>query len=104
MTIKNLQYKFLRTLEQLTSPDGSTVKIVTIQQAWPEFPGYDAVLNRVPRHYFQCNLTNYQCESYTLLPDGYEWLRQERNNRITKWAAIISALLAALGIVISILF
>lgn len=78
--------------------------IADIKSKWKKYPGHDVIVLCVKAEYFQTSYECYHANSYSLTPEGREWIRKERDSKISKWAAVIAAVLSAVGIFTGLFF
>ena len=100
----DVQYQFLTKLKKLGGNQNHSVLIADIKSKWRKYPGHNVIVLCVKAEYFQTGYECYRANSYTLTPEGREWIQKERDSKISKWAAVIAAVLSAVGIFTGLIF
>lgn len=90
----DVQYQFLIKLKKLGGNQNHSVLIADIKSKWRKYPGHNVIVLCVKAEYFQTGYECYRANSYTLTPEGREWIQKERDSKISKWAAVIAAVLS----------
>ena len=100
----DVQYQFLIKLKKLGGNQNHSVLIADIKSKWKKYPGHDVIVLCVKAEYFQTSYECYHANPYSLTQKEREGIRKERDSKISKWAAVIAAVLSAVGIFTGLFF